>query len=94
MYMVLQDKIERILNRYFPIDWDDPDPALENELEALIFDDDLNFDPIEDDIEELRDNIMNTLYELNHDRKVKQMIDYRARQVDPGFDEKYPKNYR
>lgn len=92
--MTLQSKIEKVFNKYYPIDWNDPDPSLENELDTLIFDEDCTFNPIDDDIEQIKEDIMNTLYQLNHDRKVKEMVDYRVRQVDPGFVEKFPKNYK
>lgn len=91
--MILQSKIERVFNRYYPINWDDPDPSLENELEALIFDEDTNFNPIDDDIEQMKEDIMNTLYQLNHDRKTKEMIADRVRHMDSGFTESYPKKY-
>jgi hypothetical protein len=87
----MKEKLLKILDKYYPINWDDPDPTLENELDTLIFDEGSTFNPIEDDIEEVREGIMDTLREMNRERAYKIMMSKRVQHIDcDGF----PGNYK
>lgn len=92
--MTLQRKIEKLVDKYYPINWDDPNPSLENELDALLFDDDTDYNPIDDDIEEVKERIMDTLYSINEDRRRKVLLEERAKGVDPSYVEQFPKRYK